>query len=95
MALKAPYLLALCDAAQASDMDFGLARRLGTQSSTFDVPATRVIHSLVTFSPASETVAVEFLVEFQKVSALSHLGTVVFHSLLTLSRWSPSYRSVI
>ena len=88
MALKAPYLLALCDAAQASDVNFGLARRrrrLGTQSSTLNVPATRVIHSVVTFSPASETVAVEFLVEFQKVSALSDLGTVIFHSLLALS----------
>jgi hypothetical protein len=77
MALKAPYLLALCDASQALDVDFGLARRLGTQSSTLNVPANRVIHSVVTFSPASETVALEFLVKFQKVSALSDLGTSI------------------
>jgi hypothetical protein len=84
MALMAPYLLAFCEVAQESNIDFGPARRLGTQSPTFSVQATRVIHSLVTFSPARESLAIEFLGEFQKVSALSHLGTVGFHSLFAL-----------
>ena len=82
MALKAPYLLALCDAAQLEEtnMIFGMARRIGTQSSTFDLHAAKVIHSLVTFSPASESLAIEFLNEFQKVDALGHLGSISFLS---------------
>ena len=75
MALKAPYLLALCDAAQETNMTFGLARGIGAQGSTFDLQAAKVIHSLVTFSPASESLAIEFLTEFQKVTALEHLGS--------------------
>ena len=76
MALKAPYLLALCDAAQETNMTFGLARGIGAQGSTFDFQAAKVIHSLVTFSPASESLAIEFLNEFQKVTALAHLGSI-------------------
>ena len=66
MVLKAPYLLALCVIAQSSNVFFGLATRLGTQSSTFDVDAIRVIHSIVTASPAPESVAIVFLREFAK-----------------------------
>lgn len=74
MTLRASYLLALCDAAQESDLSFGPATRLGATTSTFDIPANKVIHSLVTFSPASESVAIEFLNEFEKVRCLKHLG---------------------
>jgi hypothetical protein len=77
MVLKAPYLLALCDAAQETNMEFGLARGIGAKSSTFDLQAAKVIHSLVTFSPASESLAIEFLNEFQKVTALEHLGSTI------------------
>ena len=84
MTLKAPYLLALCDAAQESDLSFGPATRLGATTATFDIPAAKVIHSLVTFSPASESVAIEFLNEFEKVPCLKHLGRF---SLLSECPW--------
>jgi hypothetical protein len=74
--LAAPYLISLCDAAQNSDFSFGVASRLGTQSSTFNVDAAKLIHSIVTFSPASESVAIEFLHEFQKVWGIEYLGKV-------------------
>jgi len=80
MASKAPYLLKLCEVAQSSGISFGLATRLCTQSSTFNVDATRVIHSIVTFSPAQESVAIEFLFEFEKVSRIQHEGNVLFMS---------------
>ena len=76
MTLKAPYILALCEAAQRSSVTFGLATRLGAQNSSFNICAAKVIHSIVTFSPATERVALEFLNEFQKVYCLRHLGSV-------------------
>jgi hypothetical protein len=75
MILKAPYVLALCEAAQQSSMVFGQTTRLVLWSN-FQVDATEVIKSIVKFSPATESVAVEFLYEFQKVSRLSNLGSV-------------------
>jgi len=74
MPLIAPYLLSLCDAAQGSNFSFRLATRLGTQSSPFNIDATKLIHSVVTFSPAPESVAIEFLQEFQKLPGIDHLG---------------------
>jgi hypothetical protein len=75
---KGPYLISLCDAAQNSGFSFGAASRLDTQSSTFSVDAAKLIHSIVTFSPASESVAipVELLQEFQKASGMKYLGSV-------------------
>jgi hypothetical protein len=75
MTLKAPYILALCEVAQQSGVGFGLAHRLGT-ASNFNVDAAKVIHSVVKFSPATESVAIEFLSEFQNASHLRHLGSV-------------------
>jgi hypothetical protein len=76
MVLAGPYLISLCDAAQNSGFSFGAASRLGTQSSTFSVDAAKLIHSIVTFSPASESVAIEFLQEFQKASGMKHFLSV-------------------
>ena len=74
--LVAPYLISLCDAAHQSGFSFGIATRLGTQDSTFDVEATKVISSIVTFSPARESVAIEFLHQFQKIPEIRHLGNI-------------------
>ena len=67
-----PYLLALCDAATQGEL--GVATRLGTQSSVFNLDAARLIHSIVTFSPSAESVAVEFLGELRKSRRLRQLG---------------------
>jgi len=83
MASKAPYLLKLCELAQSSDIFLGLATRLGAQCSTFNLDAIRVIQSIVTFSPAQESVAIEFLFEFERVSHIKHEGNV-----LLMSEWS-------
>jgi hypothetical protein len=72
----ASYLLSLCDATQESCLSFGSATRLDsdTQDSAFKVDVTKVIHSIVTFSPAPESVAMQFLQEFRNVSGIKHLG---------------------
>jgi hypothetical protein len=72
MPFAAPYLLSLCEAAQESRFTFGVATRLGDRSSTFKIDSTKLIHSVVTFSPARESVAIEFLQEFQKVVGISN-----------------------
>ena len=79
----APYLLELCDAAQQSGVEFGLATRLGSQDSIFKVSAAKVIQSIVTFSPAGECVAIEFMQQFQKVSIINNLGSVSFPGRLS------------
>jgi len=76
MPLAAPYLISLCDAVEDSYLSLGLVSRLGVQSSTFKPDAERLIKSIVTFSPAPESVAIEFLFELQKVSGLGDLGNV-------------------
>lgn len=76
MTLKASYILALCEAAQQSNVGLGLATRLCTQSSMFNVDAAKVIHSIVQFSPHKESVALEFLNKVQEASRLRHLGRV-------------------
>jgi hypothetical protein len=72
--MAAPYLLSLCDLATTSEFSFGIVSQLHTQTSTFRVEASRLIHDIVAFSPASEIVAMEFLHEFEKVSYLQDLG---------------------
>ena len=76
MTLIAPYLLGLCGAAQQSGVEFGPATQLGAKNSTFNISAVKVIHSVVTFSPAGERVAMEFMQQFQKVSAMNRPGSV-------------------
>jgi hypothetical protein len=52
---------------------FGVAIRIGASSSMFNVESTKVIHVLLTFSPASDLMAREFLKELQKVSGIHDL----------------------
>ncbi|KAI9463124.1 hypothetical protein HD554DRAFT_2175618 [Boletus coccyginus] len=40
------YLLSLCKAVENSDFSFGVVSRLGTQSSTFQLDAAKLIHSI-------------------------------------------------
>jgi len=62
MPFAAPYLISLCDTVANSDLSLGVVTRLGVQSSTFKLDAAaRLIKSIVTFSPTSESVAIEFL----------------------------------
>jgi hypothetical protein len=91
MPLAAPYLISLCDAVANSDLSLGVVTtRLGVQSSTFKLDAATLIKSIVTFSPASESVAIEFLFELQKVSGFGDLSNVPlicgspFSGLMTL-----------
>lgn len=57
----AQYLISLCALTQESQESFGIAMRIGTSNSKFNVEASKVIHSILTFSPAPDAVAVEFL----------------------------------
>ncbi|KAI9571792.1 hypothetical protein HD554DRAFT_2036683 [Boletus coccyginus] len=85
MPLVAPYLLSLCKVVENSDFSFGVVSRLGTQSSTFQLDAAKLIYSIVEHSPASESVALEFLFEFQKIL----VDTVVrLQSTLQPEQWS-------
>jgi len=68
----AKYLLALCNAAEESHKSLGTAIRLGASNSQFQV--TKVIHSIVTFSPATDAVAVDFLKQLGGIEDISHLG---------------------
>jgi len=68
------YLILLCTAAQEADQSFGPAMRIGTSHSKFNAEMTKVIHSILTFSPAPDSMAMEFLNELEKVSGISHLG---------------------
>jgi hypothetical protein len=70
----AQYLIALCAAAQEKGESFGIAVRIGASHSKLKIEATKVIHSILSFSPAPESVAVEFLNELAKVHGMSHLG---------------------
>jgi len=76
MPFVAPYLISLCDAAGKSRFSFGVATRLDTQDPTFNIEATKLISSIVTFSPAQESVAIEFLQKFQKIPGIRHLGNI-------------------
>ena len=70
----AEYLISLCTLAQRSQESFGIAMRIGASNFKFNVEATKVIHSILTFSPAPEGVAVEFLNELEKVKGIASLG---------------------
>ncbi|KAH9963117.1 hypothetical protein BC827DRAFT_1193455 [Russula dissimulans] len=66
----------------------GFARRAGAETSTFDVPAHKLLKALIEHSPSPETVAREFLVELVKceISAVKEL----VHSLDSDHPASPS-----
>jgi len=70
----AEYLISLCTLAQDSQESFGIAMRIGASNSKFNLEATKVIHSILTFSPAPDAVAVEFLNELEKVKGIAFLG---------------------
>ena len=72
----AQYLITLCTAAQQPDLDepFGVAVRIGSSDLKFKAATTKVIHSILSFSPAADTVAVEFLNELSKVTGMASLG---------------------
>jgi len=53
---------------------FGIATRIGSSDSKFQFEATKVIHSTVAFSPAQDAIAVQFLIELEKVKGMSFLG---------------------
>ncbi|KAI9510199.1 hypothetical protein F5148DRAFT_1374659 [Russula earlei] len=76
----ATYILALLELMgnQDSSVDnppLGLARRAGATSSTFDVPALKLLHALIEHSPSPETMSRELIVELAKceISAVKQL----------------------
>jgi hypothetical protein len=79
------YVLSLCNAVnQQPNLTLGITLRLSSQNSSFERPAHKVIHSLVTYSPAPESVSVEFLNELEKVSSLKELGNLPVNQDLPL-----------
>ena len=73
----ADYVLALCEAINASPViSLGTAVRIDTPNS-FENDASKIIQSLVTFSPAPEAVPVEVLNELQKIDGLAPLSKLL------------------
>ena len=68
------YVLALCTTVQESGESLGVAVRIGSSTSRFNVEATKVIRGILTFSPAPDSMAVEFLNGLAKVSGMEFLG---------------------
>ena len=68
------YLLTLCTAIQESGESLGVAVRIDSSTAKFNVEATKVIHGILTFSPAPDLMAVEFLNQLAKVSGMGYLG---------------------
>ena len=67
------YLISLCNLAKNKEF-FGTATRIGASDSQYDVEANDLIHSIVSFSPAPDVVAVEFLNTLEKVEGIAYLG---------------------
>ncbi|KIM36522.1 hypothetical protein M413DRAFT_288172 [Hebeloma cylindrosporum] len=86
----AEYLISLCTLAQESGESFGIAMRIGALTSQFNVEASKVIHSIVTFSPAPASVAIEFLNELEKVKGIAFLVVPVRSGVseLDCSTWA-------
>jgi hypothetical protein len=57
-----------------SGIYFGLATRIGSSNPTFKIETTKVVHSILTFSPAPDTVAKDFLNDLEEVRGMSFLG---------------------
>ena len=72
------YIIALCDAV---DNSFGIAIKIGTQNSQYNVEASEVIKSIVTVAPAPDGVAIEVLNRLEQVHGISPLGKWTFHIL--------------
>jgi hypothetical protein len=68
------YVLTLCTVVQESGQSLGVAVRIGWSISNFNVEATNVILGILTFSPAPNSMAIEFLNELGKVSGIGYLG---------------------
>lgn len=83
-AAPSKYLITLCTAAQQSDEPFGVAVRIGSSDSKFNPVTSKVIHSILTFSPAPDTMAVEFLNELRKVTGITTLGKWSLYSCRVL-----------
>jgi hypothetical protein len=66
------YLLTLCTTIEEAGESLGVAVRIG--ASRFNIESTKVIHGILTFSPAPESMAIEFLNELAKVSGMEDLG---------------------
>jgi hypothetical protein len=60
----------------------GTARRVGSATSTLDVPAHKLLQAIIEHSPSPETITREFLVELAKcgVSAVKDSGEPFFES---------------
>jgi hypothetical protein len=60
----------------------GIARRVGSVTSTFDIPAHKLLQAIIEHSPSPETIICEFLVELAKcgVSAVKDSGEPFFES---------------
>ena len=80
----AQYLISLCAVVQQSNESLGIAIRIGSTNPMFQFEASKVIHSILTYSPAPDTVAVEFLNELQKINGISLLGNAHFTSMRAL-----------
>lgn len=44
----------------------GIAKRHGIESSTYDIPAHKILQALITHAPSPKSIAKEFLFELQK-----------------------------
>ena len=76
-ATTAQYIISLCNIAQQHE-SFGVAVRIGSSDSRFNVAAKKTIHSVLTFSPALDTMAMEYLNELAKIPNLSYLGKFLY-----------------
>lgn len=77
----ASYILALLKlmGRQEDTIDkppLGTARRVGSETSTFDVPAHKLLQAIIEHSPSPEKIAHEFLCELAKcgVSSVRDFG---------------------
>jgi hypothetical protein len=63
--------------ASAENLPLGTATRVGMESSTFHVPAHRLLEALINHAPSPDSVAREFLVELAKcgISVVESLGS--------------------
>ena len=59
----------------------GIAKRIGTETSTFDLPVHKLLQAVIKHSPSRETVAQEFLVELAKceIEAVRNPGDVLLY----------------
>ena len=81
----ASYALALLelmdqdDGSTGAQPPLGITRRIGAESSVFNVPSHRLLKALITHTPSQEIVAKEFLVQLGKCgnALVQTLGVLV------------------